>query len=165
MRRTFHNTALSPLFVGLFALPLAVCVMTPAADAQTITSERRGTVTDATGAVLEGASVEVDGPTGRRDTLSDDHGFFRLSILPPGTYTVTVRRDGFQPLVLDGVTLALDRTITLDVELVVGQTEQVTVRGDAPVADRSRSSLSSVVSPRTTDLIPVYGRTTSISSG
>ena len=158
MRRTFHNTALSPLFVHLFALLLAVCVMTPAADAQTITSELRGTVTDATGAVLKGASVEVDGPTGQRDTLSDDHGFFRLSILPPGTYTVTVRRDGFQPVVLDEVTLALDRTITLDVELVVGQTEQVTVRGDAPVADRSRSSLSSVVSPRTIDLIPVNGR-------
>ena len=157
MRRTFHNTALSPLFVHLFALLLAVCVMTPAADAQTITSELRGTVTDATGAGLKGASVEVDGPTGQRDTLSDDHGFFRLSILPPGTYTVTVRRDGFQPVVLDEVTLALDRTITLDVELVVGQTEQVTVRGDAPVADRSRSSLSSVVSPRTIDLIPVNG--------
>ena len=63
MRRTFQNTALSPLLVQLFALLLAVCVMTPAADAQTITSELRGTVTDATGAVLEGASVEVDGPT------------------------------------------------------------------------------------------------------
>ena len=158
MRRTIHNTALSPLFVQLYASLVAVCVMTPAADAQTITSELRGTITDATGAVLEGASVEVDGPTGCLDTLSDDDGFFRLSILPPGTYAVTVRRDGFQPVVLDEVTLALDRTITLDVELVVGQTEQVTVRGDAPVADRSRSSLSSVVSPRTIDLIPVNGR-------
>ena len=96
MRRTIHNTALSPLFVQLYASLVAVCVMTPAADAQTITSELRGTITDATGAVLEGASVEVDGPTGRLDTLSDDDGFFRLSILPPGTYAVTVRRDGFQ---------------------------------------------------------------------
>ena len=158
MKRTFHDPAVSPFLAQLFGLLLAVGVMTPAADAQTITSELRGTITDATGAVLEGASVEVDGPTGRQDTLSDDHGFFRLSILPPGTYTVTVRRDGFQPVVLDEVTLALDRTITLDVELVVGQTEQITVRGDAPVADRSRSSLSSVVSPRTIELIPVNGR-------
>ena len=92
-----------------------------------------------------------------RETTSDADGFFRLSYLAPGAYTVTVSQDGFQTAVLQ-VSLALDRTITLDVDLAVGQTEEVTVRAEAPALDRSRSSFSSVVSPATIEVTPVNGR-------
>ena len=158
MTQAADDGAMLPGMVQLLAVLLAIYAGTLAVSAQTITSELRGTVTDATGGVLDGAIVEVDGPTGRRDTVSDDQGFLRVSHLTPGSYTVTVRREGFQPAVLGDVTLVLNRTTTLDVELAVGQTEQVTVRGDAPAADRSRSSLSSIISPQTMDVTPVNGR-------
>src|SRR5664279_2399793 len=60
----------------------------------------QGTVTDPSGAVVAAASViatnvETGVQTSRKTT---DAGFFVLSPLPPGEYTVTVKADGFQTL-------------------------------------------------------------------
>ena len=136
---------------------LMVLAVGATAAGQTITAELKGTVTDVTGGVLPNATVVAVGPTGQRETVSDVEGFYRLSYLAPGLYQVTVSQVGFQPAVRE-VTLPLHRTLTLDVQLEVGQAEQVTVRANAPATDRSRSSLSSVISPETIELIPVNNR-------
>ena len=136
---------------------LMVLAVGATAAGQTITAELKGTVTDVTGGVLPNATVVAVGPTGQRETVSDVEGFYRLSYLAPGLYRVTVSQVGFQPAVRE-VTLPLHRTLTLDVKLEVGQAEEVTVRANAPATDRSRSSLSSVISPETIELIPVNNR-------
>ena len=136
---------------------LMVLAVSAGVSGQTITADLRGTVTDVTGGVLPDATVVAVGPTGERQTVSNTRGFFRFSLLAPGLYRVTVTQVGFQPAVRQ-VTLPLHRTITLDVQLNFGETEQITVRANAPSVDRSRSSLSSVISPETIDLIPVNTR-------
>jgi len=134
-----------------------VLAVSAGVSGQTITADLRGTVTDVTRGVLPDATVVAVGPTGEHQTVSDTRGFFRFSLLAPGLYRVTVSQVGFQPAVRQ-VTLPLHRTITLDVQLNFSETEEITVRANAPSVDRSRSSLSSVISPETIDLIPVNTR-------
>ena len=132
-------TRRTPYIAGSLAA-LMVLAVSAGVSGQTITADLRGTVTDVTRGVLPDATVVAVGPTGEHQTVSDTRGFFRFSLLAPGLYQVTVTQVGFQPAVRH-VTLPLHRTITLDVQLDFSETEQITVRANAPSADRSRSSL------------------------
>src|SRR5205085_10920662 len=78
------------LFVMSFGL-LGLC------SAQSSVGAISGTVTDATGAVVSGASIEVINlNTGeKRNTSTDDKGVYSIPNLDPGTYNVTVSAQGF----------------------------------------------------------------------
>src|SRR6185437_922426 len=67
--------------------------------AQASTGVLKGTVTDATGALVAGASVEVvnDATSDKRTATSADDGTFIVPNLPVGTYTVTATATGFSP--------------------------------------------------------------------
>src|SRR5689334_21724151 len=84
-------------FGNAVALVLA-CVL--GAGAQTTTAELTGTVVDATKAVVAGASVSVvSSDTGaRRETVTTDAGSYTMPLLPPGTYRVSVQKQGFKPV-------------------------------------------------------------------
>ncbi len=66
--------------------------------AQNVTSALSGTVADASGAVVPGATVimksEQSGDT--RRTVSNSDGYFTISAIQPGTYTITIEAQGFQ---------------------------------------------------------------------
>ena len=73
-------------FAGILFLPLE-------ANAQGLTGALVGTVKDTSGGVIPGALVRVTSPAligGARQTLSSDRGQWRIPILPPGGYVVTV---------------------------------------------------------------------------
>src|SRR5687768_11425448 len=80
----------------LFALVLLV-VSIPVV-AQTFRGSIQGTVTDSTGAVIEGAQVTVKNlDTGlERRVTTDQTGFFVVRELPIGNYQVAVEKQGFQ---------------------------------------------------------------------
>src|SRR5439155_25984208 len=83
-----------PLF-----LPFAFCLLTLAAFtpilAQTATATLSGTVEDQKGAVVVGVSVTVENidTRFRRDVMTNENGLFTVPLLPPGEYTVLLRRD------------------------------------------------------------------------
>ena len=66
--------------------------------AQETTAGIQGTVRDATGGTVAGATVEVSGPTliGIRKVTTDDAGAYRIAALPPGVYTMIVTAKGFR---------------------------------------------------------------------
>src|SRR5262245_22357412 len=69
-----------------------------------------GVVTDGTGGALPGVTVTVTGPALQVPSVvgvTDAKGEFRVSPLPPGTFTVTYELSGFQTVKRDGVRLAL----------------------------------------------------------
>ncbi|MBU8896451.1 TonB-dependent receptor [Corallococcus sp. M34] len=104
-----------------------------------------GTVVSADGghAPLADAVVTVTSPQlqGARDVVTDASGLYRVPQLPPGTYTVRVERDGFQPYSRDGLVLRLDRTIRFNVELLPSSiTEERVVVGAPPTVDVGSSS-------------------------
>ena len=87
-------------------IPLAGLLL-PAAHAQQLTATLSGTATDQTGARIPGASILIknDATGDKRDTKADREGFFSVTALVPGTYTVTITSKGFSTWKETGVLL------------------------------------------------------------
>ena len=81
-----------------------------------------GTVSDASGSVMGGATITVvdDGTHLTRTAVSSAGGSYALPDLPIGTYTVTFTHDGFNTAKYPGIVIQADRTITLPAQLAVG---------------------------------------------
>ena len=98
-----------------------------------------GVVADVSGAVLSCVTVTATGAALQVPSIvdvSDAKGEYRLSPLPPGTYTVTFELSGFQTVKREDVRLALGFTATLDQALGLGSLQEtVTVSGASPLVD------------------------------
>jgi hypothetical protein len=130
-------------------------------SAQQITGSIRGTVTDASGAVVEGATVSAEqSETGlTRTTTTDRVGGYVLLELPVGHYQVQVEHKGFQKYVQQGITLDVNETAAVAVRLKVGnEIEKVEVTADADLIQNTVSSLGTVVSEREILDLPLNGR-------
>lgn len=127
--------------LGVAAVAIALLAAAPS-FAQT-TGRITGTLTDASGAALPGASVSITSPSlqGSQTTTSDNNGEFRFLSVPPGSYAVKVELSGFKTVERSGVVVGLDRTVQLPIALEVASVvETVTVTGVAPVIDTSSAS-------------------------
>ena len=100
------------------ALALAAFALAGGLLAQSkTTSALTGTVVDESGAAVPGATVEASSPSqigGARSTTSDAQGRFRFAEIAPGIWAVSVSLDGFQPVRVEGVTLALESNMPAD---------------------------------------------------
>jgi len=120
------------MFVGFVAAAMLCAVR---AEAQTVTGTIQGVVTDATGGVLPGVSVQVRNlDTGaRRDLTTNEQGFYTAPFLPVGKYTVTAKLAGFATTVREGVDVGLNQTRVADFQMKPSSREEtVTVVGAAP---------------------------------
>ncbi len=120
----------------LAAILLTWLGVVPTAFAQsTIT----GTVTDTSGAVLPGVTVEVASNAlieKVRSAVSDGAGQYRIIDLRPGTYTITFTLAGFNTSRREGLELPGDFVATVNGEMRVGTLEEtVTVSGESPIVD------------------------------
>ena len=95
-----------------YALPSAIffcLVIVEQAPAAAQEGQVTGTVVDATGAVLPGATVTLAGdPAGLRSAVSDAEGRFAFADVFPGVYTLTVFLSGFGQATVDGVEVEND---------------------------------------------------------
>lgn len=84
----------------------------------------KGTVSDAAGALVAGAAVEVlNNNTGdKRTTTSADNGSFSITNLPVGTYTVTASATGFSPATAQDVQVSVAFVTDVTLALAVGGT-------------------------------------------
>src|SRR5206468_3093301 len=122
----------------------------------------QGTVLDSKGGVVAGAKVAVtnQGTGQSRDTVTSTEGFYRVSELGPGTYTVTVDAAGFKSSITKDVAVAAEEPRGLDITLQIGAvTEQVTVNGDTlPTLQTEDASLSTTISSQQFERLPQTGR-------
>jgi hypothetical protein len=94
-----------------------------------------GTVFDKTGAVVGQASVVVhnNGTNAEFPATSDSSGYFRVNALQPGTYTVTISRQGFATFKAEQVIVTVGSLTEVSPHLTVGGTgEIVDVTAEAP---------------------------------
>ena len=131
-------------------------------SAQTFRGTVLGTVTDASGAVVSGASVKVRnvGTGLERTTQTSGDGSYSVPELPIGTYTVTVSQSGFQTSVTHNVVVdvAVDRRV--DVIMKPGQVaEKVEVSGEElPQVETTSAELGGILTSQEIQNIPVNGR-------
>jgi hypothetical protein len=77
------------------------------------TGSINGTVVDDTGAPISGATIAAVSPSQAASTTTDSKGNFLFLSLAPDSYTVSVTKDGYQPVSTPGVTVFADQTQTL----------------------------------------------------
>ena len=129
--------------------------------AQQITGNIRGTVVDASGAVVQAASVTAKQvETGlTRTTTTDGSGTYVLVELPVGHYSLEITARGFQKYLQAGISLDVNETATVPVRLAVGtETERVQVMADAQLIQSTSSSLGMVVNEKELLDLPLDGR-------
>jgi hypothetical protein len=131
--RTFSN------WVRVFLLvALAVSMASVVARAQqSITGEIKGSVTDASGAVVPAAAVSIQNvATGVvTPSTTNANGLYDVPFLAPGDYVITFTKQGFRDFVRQGVKLAIE-TIEIDAALQVGTaTQEVVVTSAAPLVE------------------------------
>ena len=119
------------LITKLLVLTLAAfAVAAGTARAQSAIS---GLVTDTSGAVLPGVTVEATSPVlieKVRTTVTDGQGLYTLVDLRPGTYVVTFTLSGFTTLRREGLLVSSNLTLPVNVALTVGGLEEtLTVSG------------------------------------
>ena len=108
-----------------------------------------GTVKDPANAVVSAATVTVhNADTGSDRTVqTNDSGAYSATFLPPGPYEITVSKAGFTKVLRKDLTLQVGQVLTVDFALQVqAGSETVTVSGEAPIVDPSKTDVSQVVS-------------------
>src|SRR5260370_2320046 len=142
----------------------ALCVLLTCAGTvvlgQAITASLRGRIFDKTGAVVNAAKVTaVNIETGLlRSVKTSDAGEYEITQLPVGSYKVTAEAGSFQPQSRT-LQLVIGQAADLDFTLAPGaRTEEVTVTGEAPLVETTRTSVDSVIGERQIQNLPVNGR-------
>jgi len=110
--------------------------------------EIRGTITDPTGATVPKATVAIeDSEKGiRRTAVTETDGEYRVTGLPPASYTVTIETTGFRTEIRKGVVLNVGQTLILDFHLqLASATAAVEVTAELPAVETSRGSQSDTV--------------------
>jgi hypothetical protein len=151
------------LAVRVVLLIVSIIASTALVQAQYRTSIQ-GVVTDATGAVVPGATLTLTNPaTGAKIVrTSDETGVFNFNALAAAgqVFQLEVEKTGFEKKVLDRVELTPDQANALNVELAVGTTSQ-TVNVDAsmlPALETQTASVNGVVSSNQIQHLPSFGR-------
>ena len=117
-----------------------------------------GSVKDATGAIVPGASIELkESNTGSSyDMNATADGLFNFSELPPGTYTLTVTASGFESYIQSGIIVEVGSAASVDVVLKVGAAkESVTIMSDASHLESESSDVGYSMSPQVLDSLPL----------
>jgi hypothetical protein len=129
--------------------------------AQSGTSGLRGTVVDAQGGKVPGATVTLtDAATGfTREIVTDATGDYVFVAIPPGTYTLRVEIAGFRPASFTKVPLPVDTIARQDVTLEVGQLEEtVEVVAETTVINTTDASMGNVITGSQVRALPLEAR-------
>lgn len=139
----------------------AIFLWFSAASAQTPTGQVTGRISDASGAIVPAAEVmvtQVDTGAVRR-TVSNETGYYTVSLLPPGEYRISVRKDGFRASNRSGVPIAVDQVARLDFELEVGNVaDSVEVKAEAPTVEAGNAAMGTVVASEQIRNLPLNSR-------
>ena len=147
--------------MGFVALAmLLTCLLVPSLFAQTDTGAITGTATDATGAVVPGASVTATNTgTGLKLTaVTGSAGEFKILAVPRGDYTVVVSAKGFADQTAN-VTITVSTTQEVLFQLQPsGTTSTVTVTAEAPLVNSSDATIGATIQGEQVTDLPLDGR-------
>jgi hypothetical protein len=143
-------------FVGWFHFLLPEATFSQGETASAVV----GQVSDASGAAVPSATVTVTNKeTGlRRNASTDDSGRFNFPQLKPGTYSIKVEAEGFEPQQNVAVSAALGQKQTVDFRLKIAQSNQtVEISSEAPILNPENANTSTTLNARALEDLPNPG--------
>ncbi len=113
---------------------LALALLVPGTIAQNITSSIVGSVTDASGAAIPEAQINIinEGTGLTFKTMADSSGVYSVPNLLPGTYTVVAGKEGFQTSRSTGIQVLAAQSVRVAIQMQIGDVQQsITVKAEA----------------------------------
>ncbi|MGD0226720.1 MAG: TonB-dependent receptor [Terriglobia bacterium] len=131
-----------------FLACLALMSWTLAANAQTVQGVVTGTVFDPSRALLPNATVTLtnEGTSISQNVVTGPNGLYRFPLVAPGSYSVSVKAQGFATMIRAGVVVSPSQTVALDMTLAVAkEATTIEVSGGAPLVSTATANLASTV--------------------
>ena len=148
--------------VRIVTVTMLLTLVASAAHAQVrTTGQIVGTIRDPTGAVVPDAEIEIrDLATNiTQTTKSARDGAYVFAAVQPGRYTLTAIAKGFQPIVIENISVETARPTTVPIQAeVAGVTEAVTVEGRSQVIETTSTTISTTVGNAQIEKLPMGGR-------
>lgn len=159
--RSFEMAKAFRIASRMFVVASILALTVIAVMAQATTGSLRGTVVDASGAVVPGANVTVKNEATGSETkaTTNSQGTYEVANLAPGTYTVTVEASNFKRSVGTAVTVKVGIVNPYDAALEAGNvSETVTVTGGTEeIVQRDQSQISTTIESRKVTDLPSNG--------
>ena len=149
-------------FLRRAALSVAALILGACCAWGQATTSLHGTVTDATGAVIPGASVTLINPStgATRAVTSGPDGAYEFPQLLPGTYEVTAEKSGFSQYKKPGLELLVNSPASLNITLEIGSSKlAVEVTAAAPVLNTTDATLGNAFNELQVTELPIESRT------
>lgn len=130
-------------------LTLLVLAAVQVCNGQALYGSLVGNVRDTSQAVIAAARVTLTNTETQqsRETATNDMGGYSFATVSPGTYKITVQKEGFTTWTQTGISVAANSTQRVDVTLSLGAiSESVTVNAAAVALQTDRAEVASVVS-------------------
>jgi hypothetical protein len=149
------------VWVAIAALSLLLSFWMPAAVAQAVYGSILGTVTDPSGAAVNGAKVTVTSQT-KNVSVTDatnESGNYSVTHLIPDVYTIRIEGTGFKTLEFKDIQVSADTGSHVDGQFQVGSaSEQVEVTAEAPQLKTDRADVSIEFSAQAVENAPILNR-------
>jgi hypothetical protein len=149
---------------GFLGLLLCGLLLSLVSFAQETSGNIEGTVSDASGARVPGASVKVEGSAFTRTATANNDGFFRILQVPPGVYKVTASASNFSGSIAEDVSVILGKTTELSFSLKAGNVQEaVTITGeDIARIDPADNKIQTNITSKVIDALPKGTNMTSL---
>lgn len=127
---------------------------------QEVTGNLNGTIYDSNGDVISDVNISVSSKSlqGIKGAGSDKNGFFRILLLPAGTYTVNISHVAHQPVTIEDVLVRIGKTTTLqDIYLETGnlQSDAVVVTARKSVIDFNSAKIGTQIDAESLAPLPL----------
>jgi len=152
MRHFFRICCLTSVLVTL------ITALTPANAQISGQGEISGTVTDTSGAVVQGAAITATNVNTGVSVVraSTETGYYLISPLLPGTYIVTVKAPGFREFKQENVIVNALLPVTVNPKLSLGSVaETVTVTSAPPALQTTNGYIGTVIDNRSYSQLPL----------
>jgi hypothetical protein len=147
------------VLIALFGLVLLQ--LAPSSLAQEVSAGITGRITDATGAVIPGATVTAKDMNRGTEwpTTTNEEGIYAFPRIPVGTYELRVEMRGFKTSVRPNIVLELNQRARIDMQMEVGGTaETIEVTGAAPLLDTDTTIVGSLLTSNSIVNTPLVTR-------
>ena len=147
--------------VRLLIIAAVITLFPQVVQAQAVYGSIGGVVTDASGAIVPGATVTITSVDRKAIDVvtSNESGYYLKERLLPGAYTVQVELQGFKTALYNDLKVSVDTQTRLNVKLEPGAvTESVRVEGSTPVLKTDRADVASTFDAQQITDMPILDR-------